>query len=73
MRNSESIVEIASSLNAVEFTKFLDTEEIFYELLDCDNIMDYNDGFYNIVVCNPADGPDVEGEAFLFIDGIYTA
>jgi hypothetical protein len=71
MKNSKSLVEIATSLNAKGFADFLDHEKIFYEILDCDNVFDYNDSYFNILVSNPADGTSIEGENFLFINGSY--
>jgi hypothetical protein len=62
---TEKIIrESASTMNAVEFIDFLDTFKVRYDLLDTDNILDYNEGFVNIEV-------DLlpEGEALLFIDG----
>ena len=66
-RVTEKIIrESASTMNAMEFIDFLDTFKVRYDILDADNILDYNEGMLNVEVDNLP-----EGEALLFIDGEY--
>jgi hypothetical protein len=60
---SKIINETAIKMTAVEFIEFLDKFKFRYELLDADNILDYNEGMVNIGIG--------EGDAVLFIDGEY--
>lgn len=60
------IRENAVTLNAVQFIEFLDTFKVRYDILDADNLLDYNEGFLNVEVDNLP-----EGESILFIDGEY--
>ena len=59
------ILEQAKTLTANSFDKFLNENRIDYDILDSDNIMDYNEGYLNIMFS----GDDCE-ESFLFIDGV---
>jgi hypothetical protein len=43
------IIETAKTLDANQFAKFLDENKIEWDMLDC-NIMDYNDGDFNITL-----------------------
>jgi hypothetical protein len=43
------IIEKAKTLDANQFAKFLDENKIEWDMLDC-NIMDYNDGDFNITL-----------------------
>lgn len=66
MTNQE-ILNQANKLNANEFVEFLEANKIDYSILDC-NLMDYNDGFFNVDV----DG-FYEGDSLLFCDGKFQA
>lgn len=57
------INETAIKMTAVEFIEFLDKFKFRYEVLDADNILDYNEGMVNIGIG--------AGNAVLFIDGEY--
>jgi len=66
-RITESIIRnTAATLNAMEFVEFLDVNKIKYDILDADNILDYNDGMLNVEVSLLP-----EGESLLFIYGKY--
>lgn len=64
MTNQE-ILNQANELDAINFVRFLESNKISYDILDC-NLMDYNDDYFNI---------DVEGfesgDALLFFDGKF--
>jgi hypothetical protein len=61
---TDKIMEQAKVLDAAQFVEYLKTNGIEYEILDADNIMDFNEGCLNLVV----DGFD-EGDSLLFFDG----
>ena len=61
---TNEIMEQAKVLDAAQFVEYLETNGIDYEILDADNILDYNDEYLNLVV----DGFD-EGDSLLFFDG----
>jgi hypothetical protein len=61
------IIKAASSLNASDFMKLMDSKRVATEILDQDNIMDANDGYFNVCV----DGLG-SGEALLFVDGEFS-
>ena len=48
--NQKVIIDSAFALNAKDFAKFLDTNKISWDILDSDNMLDYNEGFFNIEV-----------------------
>ena len=56
-----------AAFKANGFIIILDQQRVDYELLDMDNISDPNDGFLNIAV----DGLK-QGEALLFVDGVFS-
>lgn len=58
------IIETAKTLDANKFAKYLDENKIEWEMLDC-NIMDYNDGDFNIALSAYND------ENVYFLDGQY--
>jgi|Laugresu1bdmlbsd_1035121.scaffolds.fasta_scaffold04651_2 hypothetical protein len=60
------IRENAVIYNAAEFIDFLENFKVNYDIIDADNLLDYNEGFLNIEVSNLP-----EGESLLFIDGEY--
>lgn len=60
------IRENAVIYNAVEFIDFLENFKVNYDILDADNLLDYNEGFLNVEVSLLP-----EGESLLFIDGEY--
>lgn len=60
------ILETAKTLDAKKFAKFLDENKIDWTMLDC-NIMDYNDGDFNITLDAYND------ENVYFLDGQYFA
>ena len=60
------IMTVAQMYDAKKFAKYLDENKISWTMLDC-NIMDYNDGDFNIVLDNYND------ECMLFIDGEFQA
>jgi hypothetical protein len=60
----KQILENATKLDANNFAKYLDENKINWTVLDC-NIMDYNEGYFNINLDDYADEP------FLFVDGQY--
>ena len=60
------IIETAKTLDANKFAKYLDENKIEWEMLDC-NIMDYNDGDFNIALSAYND------ENVYFLDGQYFA
>jgi len=62
----KQILDAAKELKASDFIEMLDRKKIFFDVLDQDNIMDPNDGFFNIEV----DGMP-EGESLLFTDGEF--
>jgi hypothetical protein len=61
---TDEIMEQAKVLDATNFVEYLETNGIDYEILDADNILDYNDEYLNLAV----DGFD-EGDSLLFFDG----
>jgi hypothetical protein len=64
---SERIIrENAVIYNASEFIDFLENFKVNFDILDADNLLDYNEGFVNIEVSLLP-----EGESLLFIDGEY--
>jgi len=58
------IIDTAKTLDANKFAKFLDENKIEWDMLDC-NIMDYNDGDFNITLDAYND------ENIYFLDGQY--
>jgi hypothetical protein len=44
----EEIRNFAENLNAVEFEAFCDKAKIHTSWLDIDNLMNYNEGYYNV-------------------------
>lgn len=46
----KTILDTAFSSDAKDFAKFLDTNKIAWDILDSDNMLDYNEGFFNIEV-----------------------
>jgi hypothetical protein len=44
----EEIRNFAENLNAVEFEAFCDKVKIHTSWLDIDNLMNYNEGYYNV-------------------------
>jgi hypothetical protein len=62
----DQITKAACKLSARDFMGLMEHNEVFTEVLDQDNIMDANDGYFNVIVegMNP-------GEALLFIDGEF--
>jgi hypothetical protein len=61
---TDKIMEQAKVLDAAQLVEYLETNGIEYEILDADNIMDFNEGCLNLVV----DGFDL-GDSLLFFDG----
>lgn len=61
------IIEQAKTLTANGFDKFLNENRIDYDVLDSDNIMDVNEGFYNIRIISKNFNPTT----ILFCDGEY--
>jgi hypothetical protein len=61
---TEKIMEQAKVLDATNFVEYLETNGIEYEILDADNLLNYNEEYLNLVV----DGFD-EGDSLLFFDG----
>jgi len=59
------IMDKARSASAINFAKYLDDNKINWTMQEC-NIMDYDDGFFNITLDNYKD------EEILFIDGEFT-
>ena len=62
----DQITEAACKLNAEDFMNLMEHNGVNTEILDQDNIMDPNDGYFNVIV----EGMDL-GEALLFVDGEY--
>ena len=62
----DQITKAACKLNAADFMNLMEHNGVNTEILDQDNIMDPNDGYFNVIV----EGLDL-GEALLFIDGEY--
>jgi len=62
----EQIIKAACKLNAADFMDLMTHNGVYTEILDQDNIMDANDGYFNVIV----DGMDL-GEALLFVDGEF--
>ena len=62
----DQITEAACKLNAEDFMNLMEHNGVNTEILDQDNIMDPNDGYFNVIV----EGLDL-GEALLFVDGEY--
>jgi len=60
------IIKAACKLNAKDFMDLMDHNGVATEILDQDNIMDANDGYFNVCV----DGLG-SGEALLFVDGEF--
>jgi hypothetical protein len=58
------IIETAKTLDANQFAKFLDENKIEWDILDCD-IMDYNDGDFNITL------DDYDDANIYFLNGQY--
>jgi hypothetical protein len=58
------IIETAKKVDANQFAKYLDENKIDWTMLDC-NIMDYNDGDFNITLDAYKD------ENVYFLDGQY--
>ena len=63
----QDIIATAETFKANGFITILDQQRVDYEILDMDNISDPNDGFLNITV----DGLE-QGEALLFVDGVFS-
>ena len=61
----DQITEAACKLNAEDFMNLMEHNGVNTEILDQDNIMDPNDGYFNVIV----EGCEL-GE-FLFLDGEY--
>jgi hypothetical protein len=67
MKNKFELTEIidkAKTFDANKFAKFLDENKIEWQMLDC-NIMDYNDGDFNITL------DDYDDANIYFLDGQY--
>lgn len=62
----KQILDAAKELKASDFIAMLDRKKVFFDVLDQDNIMDPNDGYFNIEVNGMP-----EGEALLFTDGEF--
>jgi len=62
----KQIITAAASSNASKFIEMLDRKKVSFYVLDQDNIMDPNDGIFNIAV----EGLSA-GEALLFDDGEF--
>ena len=63
---AEQLLKKANSKTASTFIKWLDKNNVAFEFEDVDNIMDYNEGFVNIIVeCSD----DEDGVIILFVDG----
>ena len=62
----EQIIKAACKLSAKDFMGLMEHNGVDTEILDMDNIGDYNDGYFN--VCVEGLGP---GEALLFVDGEF--
>lgn len=62
----KQIIKAACKLNASDFMGLMEHNKVDTEVLDQDNIVDANDGYFNVIVegMNP-------GEALLFIDGEF--
>lgn len=48
--SQKTIIDTAFALDAKDFAKFLDTNKISWDIVDSDNMLDYNEGFFNIEV-----------------------
>ena len=62
----KQILAAAKELKASDFVYMLYRKKVFFDILDQDNIMDPNDGYFNIEV----EGMP-EGESLLFTDGEF--
>ena len=65
--NYENILEFAEKgYDAKAIVELLESNNIGYEVLDADNLMDENEGNFNIII----DGME-DGESVLFYNGKY--
>lgn len=56
------ILETAEKSTAIKFVEFLRSNDISYEILDADNLMNYNEGVFNVGIHKISD-------TILFING----
>jgi hypothetical protein len=66
MKNKESILQNAAQMTATDFVAYLHENDIEFDVLDQDNILNENEGVFNIVI-----NEFPIGEAVLFIDGKF--
>jgi hypothetical protein len=60
------IIKAAEQNTAIDFLEFLYENKVRCEILDQDNLMDENDGYFNLIVAGMGDG-----ESILFCDGEF--
>ena len=67
MKN-EVILKKAASVSADEFAKFLDGNNIYYSILDC-NLLNYNNDWFNLVVDAGTKSEKQPSLSVLYCDG----
>mgnify|MGYP006193646765 CR=1 FL=1 len=61
--NLQNIKEFAQTNNAADFDKWCNDNKIVAEWLDIDNIMDLNEGYYNVYL-------PIYAQSVLYCDGV---